>query len=615
MTKSHSRVALGVASLAIVLAAATGSTATRWNFDFAQYRGPERTEPSDEFRFVIVGDRSGAPQWGLMPQAFREINQLCPDFVISVGDLIDGYGDAPGEIHRLWNELDQEVSILKSPFVYIPGNHDIWSATSRGVYEARYGPTYRSFNYRGLHFVTLDTERTDEQGQRIDRIEGEQFDWLRDDIARNRDARQILLFMHRPIWQTGGLDDVYELLKGLPVHIFCGHYHRYGYQEIHGIPHVILGAVAASMPEDGIEALGRFRHYVLATVRDSELKLALIRLGGVMSPNVVLEEDVPGIRELADACGLVRDGDGATAPTRVLFRNPLDVPVRMQLQRIARLSGPAAVQSLLGPEYLSITGHESVEKSVEPESSAPSPASEYRVVFRFTNSRGEPQSIDFPIEPRGLRTATATARATPPSIDGNLNDWSDASWFSIADASQATQGRDQWAGPSDLSAQFALAEDDRNLYVAVRVTDDQVSYNASLAEGDGVEIYASNPGAREISFNDDADWHRLIVAPFAPDGQSPGEASGRARVRQFGPRTISEIDAAYTRQSNGYSIELAMPREELGWGRQDPKTTELDIVINDRDLGAGREKQLAWSGTSRDARGSRYYGRIRLAGP
>ncbi len=616
MTKRRLRVALALASVAVVLAAATGSTTARWSFDFAQYRGTQALPTVDEFRFVIVGDRSGAPQWGLMPQAFSEINQLCPDFVISVGDLIDGYGDSAEQIDKLWNELDGEVSILKSPFVYIPGNHDIWSPTSRGVYEARYGPTYRSFNYRGLHFVTLDTEQADDQGQHINCIQGAQLEWLKDDIARNRDARRILLFMHRPIWQAGGLDDVYPLLEGLRVSIFAGHYHRYGYAAIRGIPHVILGAVAASMPEDGVEALGRFRHYVLATVRDNDLKLALIRLGGVMSPDRVLEADVAGIRQLADACALLRDGDGSTAPLRVVFRNPLDVPVRFQIQRVTRMSGSGGVQSLLGPEDLSLGGRATLDRMLDPATrlaSAASLAAEWRVIYRFNNARGEPQSIDFPIEPRAVRAGTITARATPPSIDGDLSDWSGAEWMPIADAAQADAGAELWKGVNDLSGQFALAEDDRKLYVAVRVVDDQVAFSASPTDGDGVELFTANPGSREISFSSDPDWHRLVVTPFDTRGDSAGEAVGRARVKQFGSRPLESVEAVYARQAHGYALELAVPLDELGWTPGNTDTAELDLAINDRDLGAACDKQLAWSGTNRDRQGSRYYGRIRFA--
>jgi hypothetical protein len=277
---------MGIVALGLVLSAAAFSGKRNDFLSFAQYQGSEPQEWDQDFRFVVVGDRTATPQWGLMPQAFSEINHLCPDFVISVGDLIDGYGGDSGEIHQFWNEFDQELSTLRRPFVYVPGNHDIWNATSRGIYEARYGPSYRSFNYRGFHFITLDTEETDSEGRPAERIQGKQLEWLRGDVARNRNARGILIFMHRPIWQTRGFDQVYGMLEGLQVHIFAGHDHRYSYQEVHGIPHIILSAVAGSMAREGPPDSGYFRHYVFATARGNELRLALIRLGGVLSPDV-----------------------------------------------------------------------------------------------------------------------------------------------------------------------------------------------------------------------------------------------------------------------------------------------------------------------------------------
>lgn len=114
MTRSRLQLGLAAASVALVLTAAAVSRSDRWNFDFAQYKGPERPEPKDEFRFVMVGDRTGRRVPLLMPQAFREINYLYPDFVISVGDLIDGPGPTPERINQLWKEFDDEVSILRN---------------------------------------------------------------------------------------------------------------------------------------------------------------------------------------------------------------------------------------------------------------------------------------------------------------------------------------------------------------------------------------------------------------------------------------------------------------------------------------------------------------------
>jgi hypothetical protein len=616
MPHRRSHLALALASVALVLCAAAVSSSDRWNFDFAQYRGPNRLEPKDEFRFVMVGDRNGGRVPGLMPQAFREINHLYPDFVISVGDLIDGPTNDPERIPQFWKEFDDEVAILKSPFVYVPGNHDIWNATSKDVYETRYGPSYRSFNYRGLHFITLDTEQMDELDRKTDRIDGKQLEWLREDIEQNRNDRPILVFMHKPIWQTGGLAQAEEVWKGLPVHVFAGHYHRYSYEEINGIPHIVLGAIAGGLRAEG-DPLGAFRHYVLATVRDGDMKLALIRLGGVMGPEVVLQDELPGIQQLADACAIYREAEGGDGPGRVVFRNPLKVPVRLEIQRTNQTFAKPVVQAVLRADETSCASGETLTRNLAPSvldtAAAPPSLSQYRVLFQFTNAHDEPQSIDFPVPPRRQRLVAAAARTAPPHIDGDLTDWSDAQWQPIADAAQTTLGGNLWNGPADLSGKFAIAEDAEHVYIAVRVTDDNVAFHATPTEGDGIELFAANPGQRDISFARDADWHRLVVTPFASDGKAPGEAAGAARLQQFGPKPLSTIQAAYTRDADGYLIELALSREQLGWLASDSAAPLLDIALNDRDQAIRREKQLTWSGTDRDTFSSRYYGRVQLA--
>src|SRR5881392_4081346 len=45
----------------------------------------------DEFRFAIVSDRTGGHRPGVFSRAVEQINLMQPEFVLSVGDLIEGY--------------------------------------------------------------------------------------------------------------------------------------------------------------------------------------------------------------------------------------------------------------------------------------------------------------------------------------------------------------------------------------------------------------------------------------------------------------------------------------------------------------------------------------------
>jgi len=615
MTRRRLQFALAFASIALVLTAAAVSRSDQWNFDFAQYKGPERVEPKDEFRFVMVGDRTGGRVPLLMPQAFREINYLYPDFVICVGDLIDGAAPTNERTYQLWKEFDDEVALLKSPFVYLPGNHDVWNASSKGIYEERYGQTYRSFDYRGLHFITLDTEEFDEAGRKFDRIDGKQLEWLKDDIARNRNAKAILVLMHKPIWLSGGLAKAEEVWKGLPVYVFAGHVHRYSYQLIDGIPHIILGAVAGGMGESG-DAIGRIRHYMLVTVRDGKLDFGLIRLGGVLAPETVLEEDQAGIRLLAEACAVVRDGDEAAG--QLIFSNPLTAPVKLQVQRTGLVSGKPTAQLVFRGSEPTVAAGEVIAKPLDGATLAPPAAGvspDLKVICEFANSQGQPQRIDFPIEPRRRRTALVKPRAAAPTIDGDLSDWADADWQSIAEPSQVTSGANLWKSPDDLSARFAVTQDEQNIYIAVQVTDDFVQYHLTPADSDGIEIFTASPAKGEISFSRDADWHRLVITPFSPDGQSPGDPTGPARITTSGGKKFNAVRAAYAREMKSYVIELAISRQELGWSTDRSAANKLEVAVNDRDLGTRRESQLKWSSAERDQFSSRHFGQVRLSTP
>ncbi len=628
MTSRRMRQSVAFASLAVVLTAAAYSTSDRWNFDFAQHKGTPRPEAKDEFRFVIVGDRTGGAQWGLMPQTFREINQLDPDFVISVGDLIDGYGNDDETVNGVWDEFDKsEMPVLKVPFVYMPGNHDIFNAASKRVYEKRYGPRFKSFNYRGLHFICLNTQESagnDDvrfRGNSANVLGEEQLNWLKEDIERNRNARRIIIFMHQPAWTA--LNPVYPLLEGLRVNVFAGHYHKYSYQEIHGIPHIICSATAAYVPDEGMEGYGRFRSYLMATVRDDEMKLALIRLGGVMNPKQFMEQDQSAIRRLSDAAAIRRDSDDPAAPTHLVVRNPMRMPVKVQIVKSTR----GSVKHLFDSQEPSVGAGQVLDREIDWSSFAGRSSAEYRIVYRFDNSAGEYQNVDFPIEAKVHRSIQARAVSAPPMIDGDLSEWSGANWLTIGDPSQASMGVDAWDGPQDLSAQFAVAKDDKNIYLAVRVSDDNVAFSGSPFDADSVELFLANSDDREISFNAESDWRGLIVAPFSKGGSDAGPTTGPARLRKFGspsmwgglPRTDDATfgQAAYARDANSkqYVLEIALPRTELGWDGPLDGAAELDIAINDRDSGSRRESQLTWAGTDRNVHSSRYYGEVRLASP
>src|SRR5258705_4451126 len=69
-------------------------THLRWNDD------------ADEFRFAIVSDRTGGHRANIFAQAVEKINLMQPQFVLSVGDLIEGGNKTPEKLGSEWQEFD-----------------------------------------------------------------------------------------------------------------------------------------------------------------------------------------------------------------------------------------------------------------------------------------------------------------------------------------------------------------------------------------------------------------------------------------------------------------------------------------------------------------------------
>ncbi|WP_455202802.1 hypothetical protein, partial [Kaarinaea lacus] len=71
----------------------------------------------DNFQFAIIGDRTGgANALGTFKLAMDQINLLQPEFVINVGDNIEGYSNEKAELNDEWDQIDTMLKQLEMPF-------------------------------------------------------------------------------------------------------------------------------------------------------------------------------------------------------------------------------------------------------------------------------------------------------------------------------------------------------------------------------------------------------------------------------------------------------------------------------------------------------------------
>ncbi len=239
-------------------------------------------DPSN-FQFAIVSDRNGGMRQGIFEKGVEKINLVMPEFVMCVGDLINGYTEDTTVIAQQWDEMNQIISGLKMPFFYLPGNHDITNKVMQKEWEKRYGKRYYSFNYKNVLFLVLDSNDDDEYN-----LTREQTDFALKALKENDGVRWTFIFMHHPIWtyDTGGrFQEIQTALQNRKYSVFAGHEHRYRHEEINNANYYVLATTGAGSALLG-EPFGQFDHISWITMNNNGPVMANLKLDGILPHDV-----------------------------------------------------------------------------------------------------------------------------------------------------------------------------------------------------------------------------------------------------------------------------------------------------------------------------------------
>lgn len=310
----------------------------------------------DAFFFVVFGDRTGGPADGVavLADAVRDTNLLEPDFVITVGDLVEGYNDTPRWMEQM-REFKAVMDNLLCPWFPVAGNHDIYwrgdgprpQGEHEANYETHFGPLWYAFSHKNSWFIVLfSDEGNPETGDKSfqepanQRMSEEQFTWLKETLDKASGADHVFLFLHHPRWLGGGYGDDWEkvhealVAAGNVTAVFAGHIHRMRSDPRDGIEYVALATTGGGQSELVPDA-GWLHHFNIVTVRKEQVALSAIPVGGVMDVREITGELADEAARLArlrpDLTGdtplkIERDGSASGEITATLS-NPTSRPV------------------------------------------------------------------------------------------------------------------------------------------------------------------------------------------------------------------------------------------------------------------------------------------------
>ncbi len=254
----------------------------------------------DTFRFAVISDRTGGHRPGIFQRAVGMINMLQPEFVMSVGDLIEGYSEDPGQWALEWSEFQGKLDALQMPFFFCPGNHDMANRSMVGNWMRKFGKSYYSFRYRDVLFMVLNSEEPRPKKDPY-RFSPEQQKWVRETLDANRDVRWTFVFFHKPVWTNADGDPVALGWTAIetalqandrPYTVFVGHIHNYAKFVRKGREYFMLATTGGGSQMRGVE-FGEFDHVAWVTMKQGGPVVANVLLEGVQPNDVRTERDLP----------------------------------------------------------------------------------------------------------------------------------------------------------------------------------------------------------------------------------------------------------------------------------------------------------------------------------
>ena len=556
----------------------------------------------DEFQFVIMSDHTGYMRKGIFAKAVKQVNWMQPEFVMSVGDLIEGYRKSPEDVQGMWDDFEAIIADLDAPFFHVAGNHDKSNDVMGEIWKERFGPSYYHFVYKNVLFLVIDTEDPPlaQDGALQPDISAEQVAYVTKVLNENPEVRWTCVFLHEPCWTPKvhpGWAEIEEKLKERPYTVFSGHWHHYTTYERNGQAYYVLATTGGSSGLGG-PAIGEFDHFMWVTMTEEGPRIANILLDGIlgadggrnsggMSPALI-------DKKLYSVCAplLFDTKSFSSAETEFTIKNDTQLPVTAVVEFVQHqcfTASPKQFDALLKP------GANLSQPIVIHNTNAKSDSTLPPLIARVTFTcqiPGKPGTTTFTrmeqILPAQLQKVEKTTKEI--SIDGKLNDWASLP-IRCQTPAQILKNPENWLGTQDSTFRFGLRHDTDFLYVAVEVKDDDAYYMKGEHAWfqDGVEIRIdARPDPVRSTGKGDKEFDDFLVISIVP-GQDQTEIYKHDKL----PKGLRAVSVP---TPTGHITEAAIPvsylndKQGSAW-----QYLRVNIAVDDFDHGKnGTQNSQIW---------------------
>ncbi|MDH5684413.1 MAG: metallophosphoesterase [candidate division WOR-3 bacterium] len=506
------------------------------------------------FSFVVIGDRTAGAKNEIFERVIEETKILAPDFIVNVGDLIEGYTKDLKTVQSEWNYILGQLKSTDVQYYLTPGNHDIWDVKSASIYVQRFGKTYYSFDYEKSHFIIIDNSRYNS----VSEMPQEQLIWLEQDLTKHKKAHFTFCFMHKPFWKDVVQADVLHRIfrQGGVDYVFSGHDHHYLNMVRDSIVYIQVGPSGSRFKVYSTEEQGAFQNYLMVKVKNDKVKITVIKPGSMLPYDVVTADDVVTIDRIeAEAINI----------SKVIIPEiqPLKDTIALQIANITNKSFNMTLKWNYRPTYWQIFP-ESVSCSLpvnsngyyrfnctlkKPDSIYPLP--ELTFSYPYDINKAHKVKKFLPIQ----RIATCRKVKRPPVIDGSLDDecWGKTESISTFGSAEGNL--------SELEKTIIFfGFDDKALYVAAKCFESKMNKLKMNIKGRDEAVYKDDHLNMILQPEPNSNiYYQIFINPIGTIWDrhcslQPGLGRGVKDASWNSKLTLKT-----NREKDGWTLELSIP--------------------------------------------------------